>query len=89
MRATRIGFIAACFMALAAAWLFFAPFIVDYQPRGAHWVTATRDDLAVGGALAVTVVIGLTTTAMLTVRELHRHARTYGDHSADQGSGGL
>jgi hypothetical protein len=89
MRATRMGFIAACLMALAAAWLFFAPFIVGYQPRGAHWVTATRNDLAVGGALAVTAVIGLTTAAMLTVRELHYHARTHGDHFADQGSGGF
>jgi cytochrome c oxidase assembly factor CtaG len=76
MRTTRVGFAATALMGLAAAWVFFAPFIVGYQPRGGHWVTATRDDLAAGGAIAVAALAGLVTVAALTIRDLRRRAHT-------------
>jgi hypothetical protein len=76
MRVTRAGFTAAARMVLAGAWVFFAPFIVGYQPRGGHWVTATHNDLATGGAIAAASLTGLITTAALTVRDLRRRAHT-------------
>jgi hypothetical protein len=35
------------------AWLVAAPFVLRYQPAGARWTGATRLDVAVGAALAV------------------------------------
>jgi hypothetical protein len=71
---TRLGFVAVTLIVLAGAWVFFAPFIVGYQPRGGGWVTATRDDLVTGGALTAVALAGLITAAAFTVRGLRRRA---------------
>jgi hypothetical protein len=84
MKATRAGFTAAALMVLAAAWAFFAPFSVGYQPRGGHWVTATINDLATGGAITAAALTGLITAAALTVRDLRHRTHTHHDHWRDR-----
>ncbi len=41
------------FIFAIGAWLVAAPFVLRYQPAGARWTGATRLDVAVGAALAV------------------------------------
>jgi hypothetical protein len=59
---------------LGAAWLVLAPFVVDYQPQGNDWVTATRNDLVVGGALLAVSATALFSILVLSVRALRRAA---------------
>lgn len=81
MKAARLGLIATFMMLLTAMWLFFAPFILGYQRQGADWVTATRNDVAVGGGLAVVCLVGSGMVLVLNIRELRRAAQTRRDHS--------
>jgi hypothetical protein len=49
-----------------------------------HWVTATRNDLATGGAIAAAALIGLiSAAAALMVRDLCR-SRTHHGHRRDR-----
>ena len=73
-RATRLGLVATVVTLLGAAWLMLAPFVVGYQPQGGDWVTATRNDLVVGGALLVVSATALFSILVLSVRALRRAA---------------
>jgi hypothetical protein len=73
-RATRPGLAATVVTLLGAAWLILAPFVVGYQPQGHEWVTATRNDLVVGGALLAVSATALFTILVLSVRALRRAA---------------
>lgn len=73
-RATRLGLVATAVTLLGAAWLVLAPFVVGYQPQGDDWVTATRNDLVVGGALLVVSATALFSILVLSVRALWRAA---------------
>jgi hypothetical protein len=73
-RATRLGLVATVVTLLGAAWLVLAPFVVGYQPQGDDWVTATRNDLVVGGALLVVSATALFSILVLSVRALRRAA---------------
>jgi peptidoglycan/LPS O-acetylase OafA/YrhL len=73
-RATRLGLVATVVTLLGAAWLVLAPFVVDYQPQGDDWVTATRNDLVVGGALLAVSATALFSILVLSVRALRRAA---------------
>jgi hypothetical protein len=73
-RATRLGLVATVVTLLGAAWLVVAPFVVGYQPQGDDWVTATRNDLVVGGALLVVSAAALFSILVLSVRALRRAA---------------
>jgi hypothetical protein len=73
-RATRLGLVATVVTLLGAAWLMLAPFVVGYQPQGDDWVTATRNDLVVGGALLVVSATALFSILVLSVRALRRAA---------------
>jgi hypothetical protein len=83
-RATRLGLVATAVTLLGAAWLVLAPFVVGYQPQGDHWVTATRNDLVVGGALLVVSATALFSILVLSVRAL-RHAATLRAHQDREG----
>jgi hypothetical protein len=53
--------------AIVGVWLVLAPFLLDYQPVGARWVTATRQQLATGAALtaaSVATVLTMVGTAL-------------------------
>lgn len=73
-RATRLGLVATAVTLLGAAWLVLAPFVVGYQPQGDDWVTATRNDLVVGGALLAVSATSLFSILVLSVRALRRAA---------------
>jgi hypothetical protein len=73
-RATRLGLVATVVTLLGAAWLVLAPFLVGYQPQGADWATATRNDLVVGGALLAVSATALFSILVLSVRALRRAA---------------
>lgn len=67
-----IGGLISC--VLAGVWLFVAPFGLAYQPLGAHWITATRNDLATGGALILVGSITVIVYAAMSARDLLRRA---------------
>lgn len=70
MKASRVALFGLALIILAGAWLFAAPFGLAYQPLGAHWSTATRNDLATGGALLLIGAITLISYAALAARDL-------------------
>ena len=47
----RIGLVTTVLTFVAGAWLFLAPFVVEYQEVGEDWIRATRNDLWTGGVL--------------------------------------
>ena len=59
----------------AGAWLIAAPFVLRFQPAGAHWTGASQIDVAVGGVLAVAGFAGFFVTLAGRVRELYARAR--------------
>ena len=83
-RATRLGLVATVVTLLGAAWLVLAPFVVGYQPQGGDWVTATRNDVVVGGALLAVSATALFSILVLSVRAL-RHAATLRAHEDREG----
>lgn len=81
MKTTAVMLAALGVIALGGIWLFVAPFGVGYQALGASWTTATRNDLATGGALTVTGLVSLVAYAGLAARDLLRRGprSTQGD----------
>jgi hypothetical protein len=57
------------------AWLIAAPFVLRFQPSGAHWIGASRMDVLVGGVLAVAGFAGFFVALGGRVRELYRESR--------------
>jgi hypothetical protein len=58
------------------AWLVAAPFVLRYQPAGARWTGATRLDVAVGAALAVSGAAAFLAALAGRVGDLYRQAGT-------------
>ena len=58
------------------AWLVAAPFVLRYQPAGARWTGATRLDVAVGAALAVSGAAAFLTALAGRAGDLYRQAGT-------------
>ncbi len=56
------------------AWLVTAPFVLHYQPAGARWTGATRLDVAVGAALAVSGAVAFLVALAGRVGDLYRRA---------------
>jgi hypothetical protein len=56
------------------AWLVAAPFVLHYQPAGARWTGATRLDVAVGAALAVSGAAAFLAALAGRVGDLYRRA---------------
>jgi hypothetical protein len=56
------------------AWLVTAPFVLRYQPDGARWTGATRLDVAVGAALAVSGAAAFLAALTGRVGDLYRQA---------------
>lgn len=74
----KLGVTALAVLFLGGLWLVAAPFAVGYQPIGADWVTATVNDMWVGGLVSGISFIGLVVYAADALRELAsrgRHAR--------------
>lgn len=57
---------------LAGLWLVAAPFLVGYQPRGAHWTPATRNDVIVGAVVAAVAFAAFFAALAGIVRDLYR-----------------
>lgn len=73
MTATKLGVTALAVLLLSGVWLIVAPFVVGYQPRGAAWTDATRNDLWTGGLLVAISFLTLTGYAAAELRALvHR-----------------
>jgi hypothetical protein len=53
------------------AWLIAAPFVLRFQPSGAHWTGAARMDVLVGGLLAVAGFAGFFVVLSGRVKELY------------------
>jgi hypothetical protein len=58
------------------AWLVAAPFELHYQPAGARWTGATRLDVAVGAALAVSGAAAFLAALAGRVSDLYTRAGT-------------
>ena len=56
---------------LAGVWLFLAPFLVDYQPVGTDWTTATTHHVATGAVLAAASLTALLCAWALALRSIH------------------
>lgn len=75
---SKLGVAALAALFLGGMWLIAAPFAVGYQPAGADWVTATENDMWVGGIVTAISFAGLVVYAADALRELAargRHAR--------------
>jgi hypothetical protein len=59
----------------AGAWLIAAPFVLRFQPSGAHWAGASRMDVLVGAILAVAGFAGFFVALGGRVRELYQESR--------------
>jgi hypothetical protein len=59
----------------AGSWLIAAPFVLRFQPSGAHWTGASRMDVLVGAVLAVTGFAGFFVALGGRVRELYQESR--------------
>lgn len=60
---------------VAGIWLFVAPFVVEYQPVGADWTTASLHHVVTGAALAAGGLLLLVGCAAMTLRQLERSHR--------------
>lgn len=60
---------------LIGGWLIAAPFVTGIQPRGERWLTATRDDVACGGALVGLAIVGLLGYLAASTRWLAAYGR--------------
>ncbi len=55
---------------LGGVWVFVAPFGIGLQAPSSPWTTATRNDLATGGALIVAALATLVAYGVLGLREM-------------------
>lgn len=62
-------------LTLSGLWLMLAPFLVDFQQRGADWSAATVDNVFVGLALAVLSFAALVTVLAGGLSAIARRAR--------------
>jgi hypothetical protein len=70
--APRTPLLAVALAGLLGCWLAAAPFVTGDQPRGARWTGATRNDVALGAALALVSLLTLFGYAAAAVRWLAR-----------------
>lgn len=70
MRSGRIAVLALVLLLAGGTWVFVAPFGLSLQPLAGPWTTATRNDLATGGAIMVAALAALAVYGALVVREL-------------------
>ena len=68
------GIVALLLVLVAGAWLISAPVAIGFQPTGASWLTATKNDVAVGGLLVAVALVGVLGFLMLALRDLVRAA---------------
>jgi hypothetical protein len=73
---SRAGIAGVVLIFAAGLWLLAAPFALRYQPPGARWTGATRDDVITGGSLAVAGFAGIFGVIAGRVRELYADARS-------------
>ena len=59
----------------AGAWLIAAPFVLRFQPSGAHWTGASRMDVLIGAVLAVAGFTGFFVALGGRVREMYQESR--------------
>jgi len=71
----RLAMAALVVVFLAGAWLIAAPFVLRFQPSGAHWIGASRMDVAVGGVLVAAGFTGFFVALGGRVRELYQESR--------------
>jgi len=65
----RIGLTTTVLAFIGGAWVFLAPFIVEYQKVGQDWIEATRNDLWTGGALIAISLLTLLLFAAFALRD--------------------
>jgi predicted MFS family arabinose efflux permease len=75
VKRTGLAGVAAIFA--IGVWLCAAPWASGQQPRGTEWTVATRNDVWLGAALALTGFAGFFTTLAGQVRELYSDARRH------------
>lgn len=68
---TRFGLALLAVVLAAGCALSAAPFVLDWQPRGAAWSTATRCDVTVGAVLAAAAFCGLLAALAGCVQDLY------------------
>lgn len=68
---SRVGMAGLVIVFTAGAWLIAAPFVLRFQPSGAHWTGAARMDVLVGGVLAVAGFAGFFVALSGRVKELY------------------
>ena len=68
------GVVALLLMMVAGAWMVIAPFAIGFQPTGGAWMTATKNDVAVGGLLLVVALLGTLAYVMFGLKGLVRAA---------------
>jgi len=67
-----LGAVASFGVMVAGLWLMQAPFAFGYQPGGAGWLGATKNDFWVGLVIAVVALVGVLLFAMSLLAELRR-----------------
>lgn len=72
----RTAIILATITGLTGVWLAIAPFILDYQPTGDPWITATTHHVATGATLAVISLVTALTMIGGALRTLDGTADT-------------
>ena len=69
MPQARVGLVTTVLSFIGGAWIFVAPFIVEYQQVGEDWVRATRNDLWTGGVLMAVSALTLFLFLAFAVRD--------------------
>lgn len=72
---SRVAMVALVVVFGAGAWLIAAPFVLRFQPSGAHWIGASRMDVLVGAVLAAAGFAGFFVALAGRVRELYQESR--------------
>lgn len=71
----RVAMVALAVVFGAGGWLIAAPFVLRFQPSGAHWTGASKMDVLVGAVLAVAGFAGFFVALAGRVRELYQDSR--------------
>ncbi|HZR49826.1 MAG TPA: hypothetical protein VFB06_09940 [Streptosporangiaceae bacterium] len=71
----RVAMVALVVVFGAGGWLIAAPFVLRFQPSGAHWTGASRMDVLVGAVLAVAGFAGFFVALAGRVREMYQDSR--------------